>query len=71
MCADKLNRFERVAMEIGERHGVHVEWASANREYVVEGRGFSSARRAEAYARDRGREFAAAAGMSTGKRVRS
>jgi hypothetical protein len=47
-----LNRFERVAKEITQRHGVHVEWAPANREYVVEGRPAGTARKADQIARD-------------------
>lgn len=46
----EMNRFEKVAKAITERHGVHVEWAPANREYVVETVPCGSARKAEKYA---------------------
>jgi hypothetical protein len=50
---ETLNRFERVAAEISKRHGVQVEWAPANREYVVEGRPCSGALYAEKIAKQR------------------
>lgn len=46
-----MNRFEKVAAKITTKHGVHVEWAPVNREYVVEGgRYFSTAKQAERFA---------------------
>lgn len=44
---EPLNRFERTAASIAARYGVHVEYAPANREYVVEGCPASTARRLE------------------------
>ena len=49
--SSQLNRFERVASRITADHGVHVEWAPANREYVVEGRPCGTARAAEGMAK--------------------
>lgn len=50
--AASMNRFETVAKNITKRHGVHVEWAPANREYVVERAGPTScARKADQMAR--------------------
>jgi hypothetical protein len=44
-------RYDRAAARIARRYGVHVEWAPANREYVVEQRPCRDAREAERYAR--------------------
>lgn len=48
-----MNRFERVAKKITERHGVHVEWAPVNHEYVVEGIPAANARKADQLARSK------------------
>lgn len=48
-----MNRFERTAHKIAGRHGVHVCWVSATREYLIERSGFtSSARKADSMARE-------------------
>lgn len=46
-----MNRFEKVATALTKTHGVHVEYVSANREYVVEGVRAGSAREADKTAR--------------------
>ena len=53
-----MNMFEKVAQTITTRHGVHVEYVSVNREYVVEGctGAGRSARKAEQLARKVARE---------------
>lgn len=47
-----MNRFESVAKTLTHKHGVHVEYISANREYVVEGIRAESARKADKVARE-------------------
>jgi hypothetical protein len=44
-------RYDRAAARIARQYGVHVEWAPAIREYVVEQRLCRDAREAERYAR--------------------
>ena len=46
-----LNRFEKVAYTLSIKYGVHVEFATANREYVVEGRPAANAYQAEKIAK--------------------
>ena len=50
--SDTPNRFEKTAAKIQKQWGVRVEWACANREYVVEGRPVSSASQAEKIAKN-------------------
>ena len=52
MTANRLNRFERAAARIQSTYHVHVEWAPANREYVVDTAPCGNARNAERYARE-------------------
>jgi hypothetical protein len=59
---NKANRYERTAANIAADFGVHVEWAAANREYVVETVACGTAHQARVVARKKAREFAAAAG---------
>jgi glyceraldehyde-3-phosphate dehydrogenase/erythrose-4-phosphate dehydrogenase len=47
-----MNRFEKAALRIQKKHSIHVEWADANREYVVDSiPAGNSARNAEKLAR--------------------
>ena len=46
-----MNRFEKAADRISLAHQINVEWAPANREYVVDGIPCSNAREAEKKAR--------------------
>lgn len=59
---EKLNRFEKFAAKLTKEFGVHVEWAPANREYVVEGRPISDARGARKLAKKIYREVNALMG---------
>lgn len=47
-----MNRFEKTAKRIQDRFCVHIEWAPANREYVVDGCPTSNAREAERRAKE-------------------
>lgn len=42
---------EKIARDIARKFGIHVEWAPANREYVVDTRPFGTAKEARKYAR--------------------
>lgn len=49
--SEKIARNEKIARDIARKFGIHVEWASANREYVVDTRPFGTAKEARKYAR--------------------
>jgi hypothetical protein len=46
-----MNRYHKVAARITKEHGVHVEYASANAEYVIEGHACRGSRQAERLAK--------------------
>jgi len=53
-----MNKFEKAAQRIEDKYGIHVEWIPMNREYHVDCTGpFSSARKAEAFAKKRAKHY--------------
>ncbi len=65
-----MDRFQRTAARIQAAHGVRVEWAPANREYVVDNTPCSSAREAESTAYRIAKELAARCGAGNSYRRR-
>lgn len=51
-----MNRYEQTAQKIQREYGVHVEWAPANREYVVDTVACANATEARRVAQRKARE---------------